>query len=221
MDDDDDIHMCGRCKLTFADVHLFIEHKKACKQQNILSLNVNVNSSGSGGGVGTPGKSTTRGNSNVLAAPDDVGLGEVSLDTDEAAVISLLANQLSSNNQTSSQPPKHDDLDQFWFVRDEDFEQVAVSNSVSPPSTSLVASASSTPTKHQSSSSNSKRKASSSSERVSTTIVRTGKNQTKTTIKIMTSGRNVTPCTEPGCSFSCVYLKDLRRHMLTHTGDRT
>ena len=73
------MHLCGRCRTTFADIAEFFNHKKLCKEQSKKKLDNN----------------------------------DFNLATDEAAVISLLANQLSSQN---SQPRASDDLDHLTLV---------------------------------------------------------------------------------------------------------
>ena len=73
------MHLCGRCRTTFADIAEFFNHKKLCKEQSKKKLDNN----------------------------------DFNLATDEAAVISLLANQLSSQN---SQTRASDDLDHLTLV---------------------------------------------------------------------------------------------------------
>lgn len=160
------MHLCGRCRATFGDIAEFFNHKKICKEQSKKNLSVKKED-----------------NSN-----------DFSLATDEAAVINLLANQLSSHN---TQLRAGDELEQFVFLK-EDLEAIAPEQ-LHPKS----------PVKKAE-----------KSKKVQTASVKTKDNQTKTSIKLVKGDRKLNPCSVIGCKFTALHAKDLTRHMRLHTGEK-
>jgi hypothetical protein len=103
--EEDDLHFCGRCRSTFADIAEFMVHKKRCKQPKVNKVDL-------------------RKAAVTLAVDLDADL---TLATDEAAVISLLANQLSHQNnqqQRSNEAATEDALDHLTLVLNEELEAV-------------------------------------------------------------------------------------------------
>ena len=99
-DDEDDLHLCGKCRGTFGDIHEFLAHKKECKKKtNQITIKETNNDS-------ADGKDTN---------------SDLNLATDEAAVISLLANQLSSQNSASR---ASDELEQLTLVFKEELDAI-------------------------------------------------------------------------------------------------
>ena len=116
--------------------------------------------------------------------------------TDEAAVISLLANQLSSQNSQSR--PSADDLDQFTFVFKDELDPHILSDTPLPPLT---------PPKKKSTEKPKRSKPSSSSSK--STIVKDFKGEKKQNF-----------CSVVGCKYKSSHPKDLARHLRTHTGEK-
>ena len=154
-EDEDDLHLCGKCKASFIDINDFVVHKKKCKK--------------------------------ISKQPDK----DFNLATDEAAVISLLANQLSSQNSQSRTCP--DDLDQFTLVFKDDELDTIVSDPL-PPLTPQK--------KHE-----------------KTKLVSSPKKAAKSLIKDIKSEKKTNVCSVLGCSFKSLHPKDLVRHLRTHTGE--
>ena len=135
-DQDEDLHLCGRCRATFADIAEFFNHKKSCKAKK-----------------------------NIEKKPDDFNLA-----TDEAAVISLLANQLSSHNSSQLRP--NDDLDHLTLVFKEELD------AISPDQLTTK----------------SPIKKCQEKKKVQTTSMKTSENQTKMAIKLVKGDRKMHPC---------------------------
>jgi hypothetical protein len=175
--EEDDLHFCGRCRSTFADIAEFMVHKKRCKQPKVNKVDL-------------------RKAAVTLAVDLDADL---TLATDEAAVISLLANQLSHQNnqqQRSNEAATEDALDHLTLVLNEELEAVQKASVV-------------------------KLKADNHHKRqiIQTTSIKTSDNQTKTSIKLVKSDhRKLHPCSVIGCIFTAQHTKDLTRHMRIHTG---
>ena len=91
-EEDDDVHVCGGCKQQFSKIDIFVSHKKECKAKNRKKAvaksdnRVSVIVDLGGKEAGSSGQEAGR------------------RDADEAAVISLLANQLSNNQVHISHP---------------------------------------------------------------------------------------------------------------------
>ena len=156
------MHLCGRCRTTFADIAEFFNHKKLCKEQSKKKLDNN----------------------------------DFNLATDEAAVISLLANQLSSQN---SQPRASDDLDHLTLVFKEELDAIANPElSMQQPKTP--------------------KKTEKQVAKVQTTSIKTADNQTKIAVKLVKGERKIHPCSL--CKFTAQHPKDLTRHIRSHTGEK-
>ena len=192
-DDTDDVHLCGKCRSTFGDLNEFINHKKECRKnpntKNSLAIikaedqkdivtNVDL-------GMTIDGKDTNN---------------DLNLATDEAAVISLLANQLSSQNSKNA----NDDLEQLTLVFKEELEAIESQNNkpnfFRPPA-----------------------KKSSPKKKVPTTIQTTtihvkDEETTKIGINVVESEKKIKNCTVLNCNFTAYHTKDLIRHMRIHTG---
>ena len=159
-EEEEDLHLCGKCKSSFGDINDFVNHKKICKRKS------------------------------AKASENDFA-------NDEAAVISLLANQLSSQNSQSQ--PSADDLNQFTFVFKDELDTI-----VSDPLPPL------TPQKKSGESPNKKTKSKTATTR---------KDFTKE--KSSSSGsKKQNFCSVIGCKFKSTHPKDLIRHMRTHTGEK-
>ena len=116
---------------------------------------------------------------------------DFNLATDEAAVISLLANQLSSQNSQSRTCP--DDLDQFTLVFKDDELDAIVPDPLPLPLTPQK--------KH---------------EKIK--LVSSPKKANKSLIKDIKCEKKNNVCSVIGCSFKTSHPKDLVRHLRTHTG---
>ena len=174
-DQEEDLHLCGRCKSTFADIAEFFNHKKQCK-----------------------GNSAKNKIDKIKCESNDFNLA-----TDEAAVISLLANQLSSHN---SQVRPSDDLDQLTLVFKEELDAIEPDSLQDGTKTvKLPLLARNSPEKKK---------------KVQTTSVKTSDNQTKMSVKVVKSTRKMHLCSVIGCKFSSQHSKDLTRHMRRHTGEK-
>ena len=172
------MHLCGRCKATFADIAEFFNHKKLCKEQSKKNIN----------NIILPERNRAE-NQN-----------DFNLATDEAAVISLLANQLSSQN---TQPRPNDDLDHLTLVFKEELEaienaQEQVANFTSNNSTTVQ------PTTIVS---KSPKKQEKKVKKLQTATVKSSDKTTKVTIKVADASRKIHPCTVIGCKFSSLLQK--------------
>ena len=160
VEEEEDLHLCGKCKSSFGDINDFVNHKKLCKKKTANSKRP-----------------------------------ENEFATDEAAVISLLANQLSSQNSQSR--PSADDLDQFTFVFKDELDPHILSDPLPPL----------TPPKKKST--EKPRKASKPSTSSKSTIEKDFKGEKKQHF-----------CSVVGCKYKSSHPKDLARHLRTHTGEK-
>ena len=169
LEEDEDLHLCGRCRHTFGKLDEFLNHKKECKKL---------------------AKEPTA--TDLINISTDTKETDLNLATDEAAVISLLANQLSSQNSQSRGGP--DDLEQLTLVFKEELDAIE-QNQVNLQR--------STPKKTKKS--------------VTTSTIQIKDH----TVKILENDKiDHHPCSVIGCKFSAKHLKDLVRHMRIHTGEK-
>ena len=95
-EDDDDVHVCGGCKEQFSKVEVFVAHKRECKAKR--RRKADANSSSRVSVIVDLGKEVTTSSSLKLFQGFQTNMFQSGRrDADEAAVISLLANQLSNN----------------------------------------------------------------------------------------------------------------------------
>ena len=90
-DEEDDIHVCGNCKRQFTKIEVFSEHKRSCVRQKKKSkkqLNLDDQNS-----------SFLLAENCILEALNQPNTSE--RNAEEAAVISLLANQLSNQKPSA------------------------------------------------------------------------------------------------------------------------
>ena len=111
-DDTDDVHLCGRCRSTFGDLNEFVNHKKECRKKPNNNLGNIIKAEDH--------KDITNVDLNMTCIDGKDTNNDLNLATDEAAVISLLANQLSSQNTKNA----NDDLEQLTLVFKEELEAI-------------------------------------------------------------------------------------------------
>jgi uncharacterized Zn-finger protein len=218
-EDDDDTFTCGHCKRVFSRYDVFVAHKRS-KECKTPSASVAVEA--------MPVLEPQTPKSKRLCFEEE-------RDAEEAAVISLLANQLSSHkpgqknaSKAASKSKKAvrttvDDSD----VRDDSFDtSFSYLESVAEISP-LVSGASfeSIPSRQEPVKPKPKKKAK-AMKSVQTLVISTTATETTSTASKahmmvampLAPSKGAYSCLVVGCSYSASYAKDLSRHMRTHTG---
>ena len=187
-DDIEDVHLCGRCRSTFGDLNEFVNHKKECRKKPNNNLGNIIKAEDH--------KDITNVDLNMTCIDGKDTNNDLNLATDEAAVISLLANQLSSQNTKNA----NDDLEQLTLVFKEELEAIEQNkpNILRPAKKSSP-----------------KKKATTIQ---TTTINVKDEESTKIGINVVESEKKIKNCTVLNCNFTAYHTKDLIRHMRIHTG---